>query len=93
MKYTKNQEKVNRRCEKLRELGFILEGEEQAVINLTFFINSTVHVKDIRIDFSAIDDNMFMQHAWNKIYLAGASYGKNYVRKEINNILKMDEED
>ena len=74
------QERINRRCEILRKLGFDVHNEDK-------FVMVPAGCDVVGVDFSDIDEIMFTQYAFKKVLEYGERKGRNEIRQKINELL------
>jgi hypothetical protein len=82
----RNYEQLNIRCEKLEALGFSIMHEDSHV---HYYIDG----QPIDIDFSAVDENKFMEYAIKKIHEDGQIKGRNQIRSSFHKLMDMERED
>ena len=83
MKYNRNTEVINRRCEKLQELGFEIYHEDSRVSVFKDIVDDV----DVVVDFSAIAEEHFSRYALMKTLEFGITMGRNSLQKDIKALL------
>lgn len=78
-----------RKLGKLEELGLERIGLQTFVIPEEFFYttNNSLPIPEIVIDFSAIDENKFIEYMCKRIFSEGIKLGKKEVSQQLNTIL------
>lgn len=74
----RSRKELDRRIEKMKELGLIVICDDMATIS---------PFNTITIDFSAIDENKFLEHIVSCIYKQGIEHGYEKFRKEFKQLL------
>jgi hypothetical protein len=81
MKLTKDADRINRRCKKLEELGFVILHEDSRV-------NVPIgNGEYFEADFSAIDEDKFLQAALKKSFVLGVNKGEDNIQYRIKQVL------
>jgi len=73
---------TERRIKMLENLGFRLEESDESRVKVS---------EDLVVDFSAIDEAHFMQHAIRRIWDAGYHVGRKSIREDFKTLLGIKE--
>lgn len=79
-------ERMNARCEKLEQLGFRIHHEDS-------FIEVRVGFEKVMVDFSAIAEEHFMEHALKEVFKEGQRQGRNELRTAFSKLMTLEEDD
>ena len=80
MRNTRNADAINARCEKLEQLGFETAHNDSQVL-------VTVGRDKVIVDFSAVDPDLFLQHALQAVFEEGQRLGRNTVRSRFKELM------
>ena len=83
MKFCLNKETKKRRISKLKRLKFVVNGEDETAVCVLGF----------KIDFSAIDEDQFLEHAIRCIYYAGKRQGEEDFKKRFRDFFDIPEKE
>ena len=88
MRFTKNYDDINRRCDILESLGFTILHEDSRV---SYIYDNGEGRFYVEIDFSSISEDKFLLYAYKVIFETGMKIGRNKVRTSLSNLLEVEE--
>jgi DNA-binding protein YbaB len=84
----KRRDRIHERCLKLEELGFRVNHEDSSIcINHENYFQ--FDCEEIEVDFSATDENKFIQKAVLEAYKFGIEKGEKNIKQAMKNILDL----